>query len=117
MESTPMFPSMVGLPKREKGRVARALDLLQEMKAVVAEKGPLVPPKFAGKILAVSESRVHQLMDAGKLERVEFAEHVFVTESSLIAHAKSERRNGRPPKLPETAKDCWRVASEFAGGR
>lgn len=105
------FPFVESLPKREKSRVATLWDRFQEVKALTEVHGMLVPCQLAANLLGVSHQRVCQLMEAGKLERVDFGGHPFVTENSLHEHARSERKNGRPPKV-QTVRDVLKLASK-----
>lgn len=90
------FPFVEGLPKREKSRLQKLWDHFQEVKEISAEKGILVPVRLASSLGGVSVQRIDQLCVVGKLERVYVDEHPFVTEQSLLAWARSERKSGRP---------------------
>jgi hypothetical protein len=74
----------------------------------------LLPVTFCSALLGVSRQRVYQLMDEGRMERVEVHGQTFITEESLIAWARAEHKNGRPLKVPQTFKEGWTVAREFA---
>ena len=108
------FPFVEELPKREKSRLQKLWDHFTEVKAITAQKGLLVPVRFAANLVGVSQQRVDQLCDNGSLERVYVDGHPFVTENSLIEWAKSERKAGRPPKLPQNNTDAWQVAKTYA---
>jgi hypothetical protein len=105
------FPFVAGLPKRERSRFQKLQDEFAKVKAIVAEKGMIVPSRLASKLLGVSQPRIDQLMDAGILERVELDGHPYVTEASIVAFANTERKAGRPPKLP-TIKEAWEMSVE-----
>lgn len=92
------FPFVEELPKREKSRVMKLWDHFKEAKAIMAEKGMLVPVKLAGDIAGVSHQRILQLCQARTLERIELHGHPFITENSFVEWAKSERKAGRPFK-------------------
>jgi hypothetical protein len=111
------FPFASELPKREKTRLEALWEHFAELRAITAEKGMLVPSGLAAKILGVSRQRVFDLIQSGRLEVVEVNGHNFVPESSVIAYARSERKAGRPVKLPETKREAWRVSREFAAGK
>jgi len=106
------FPFVQDLPKRKQSLVERVWDRLKAFDAVVKEKGPVVTTRFAASLLGVSKQRIDQLMDAKKLERVDVDEHPFITQASIIELARSERKNGRPFKLPTTIREKWKVARE-----
>jgi hypothetical protein len=86
------------IPKREKSRLRTIWDCFQEQRRIQAEKGILVAYPIAASLLAVSVTRVDELARAGTIERYDFQGHRFVTELSLLAYAKTERKAGRPPK-------------------
>jgi hypothetical protein len=104
------FPFVEEMPKREKSRAAKLWDQFAELKAIVAEKGILLPPVCVAELLNVSRARVHQLTTTGQLERVEFRGQVFVTEASLLTWAKSEHKIGRPLKHLETVGGSIKTA-------
>lgn len=110
------FPFVATLPKREKSRVQRAFDILEEMRAAVEAHGVLVPCVLAAKIGGVSRQRVHELSEEGKLKRVEFDGHVYVTEASVVEWLKSERKSGRPVGFVKL-NGAWQVAREYAAGK
>jgi hypothetical protein len=107
------FPFVEKLPKREKSKLAKVWEDLQAFHALQKEHGILLTPRFAGALLGVGKSRIDQLMDVGKLSRVEFQGHPYIPEGSVIELARSERKNGRPFKLPTTAKEMWKVAKSM----
>jgi len=98
------FPFVESLPKREQRQVETVWDSLQSLKWLCQDKGLPVPPNVAADLLGVSRQRVHQMMKAGQLERVEFRGHPFILESSIRFLAETERKAGRPP-LPKPAKN------------
>jgi hypothetical protein len=108
------FGFLKELPKREKSRLGKVWDRLKAVRAAIEEKGALVPAVFASKLLDVSKQRVDALMKDGRLERVELDGHPFITERSIVAYASSERKTGRPLKLPETKREMWEAAKGVA---
>ncbi len=110
------FPAFVDLPKREKSKLSTVWDIFYEMSRIVDEKGMLVPQTFAAKVLGISKQRVGQLADAGKLEAIEFNGTRFITENSLVDHAKTERKVGRPysVKAP-TLRETYQMVKEMRG--
>jgi hypothetical protein len=103
------FPFVAELPKREKSKLAKVWDTFQELRAATAEHGSLVPTVMAANILGVSRQRVMQLVVDGKLISVCIHGQPFIGEKSLVEHARSERKTGRPFKIPETSGDMWRA--------
>jgi len=104
------FAFVSALPKREKSKLAKVWDTFNELRAAMASKGDLVPATMAAKCLDISRQRVWELMQAGKLDRVEVDGHVFVTADSVVALAKSERKAGRPFKTPTNYREAWKVS-------
>lgn len=117
------FPFVNGLPKREKSRFMTFWDRYCQFVKLSEDKGRLVPAGIAGKILGVSKQRVYDLIKNGSVEAVQFEGHHYLTENSLIAYAKTERKAGRPVKLADDAeregdlKASWRLARSFATGK
>jgi len=109
MELTAEFPFVEQFPKREQNKLERLWEGFENMKAVVEKHGLLVPPQLAADLLGVSRQRVHQLMEQGRMKRVEVLGQVFITEDDLHAFARSERKNGRPPKV-QTYGDVAKLA-------
>jgi hypothetical protein len=108
------FPFVEALPKREKSRFRKALDMFNEYSALTQQHGALVPPAFVGKVLDVSHQRVLQICDDGRLKRVEFYGHVYITRDSVIEFASLERKAGRPVKgASMDLKDCWNASKEI----
>lgn len=103
------FPFVEELPKREKGKIAKILDVFEELERVTKERGPMIPQTLAGDFLGVSRQRVGQLMDQGRLVFHEINGERFLFLSSLMEFAKQERRGpGRPKRSL--------VAAAMAGG-
>lgn len=101
------FPFVAELPKREKSKLATVWDRFKALSAVSKEAGCLVPPVFVASVLGISKQRVYQLGETGKLEVIRLEGQVFVTERSIIALARSERKSGRPFRTPETNREMW----------
>lgn len=94
------FPFVAELPKREKSRFQRVMDEFERFGEVQKQKGLLVPAHFASRILDVCKQRVTQLMDEGKLERIDFNGHPFITRNSIINYLKNNKgKVGRPRKV------------------
>lgn len=107
-----MFPDLptIKMPKRVRSK----WEDLNELCDLVEKHGPLIPLEMAAGLLDVSRQRVYQLVDAAKLETIEFREKRFVSEKCIRAFVEIERKNGRPPKLE--VKDVWRGARTLAKG-
>jgi len=112
------FPFVADLPKRERSKVGKLWDTFRELSRTLDAKGNVVPQGFAADLLGVSPQRVGQLLDAGKLEPVTVGGRRFVTEASILAHAATERKTGRPVKKlsnPEIWSAAKRSAAELTG--
>ena len=110
------FPFVSELPRREKSKVVKVWEAFRQMNAMRAEHGAPVPQKVAATLLEVSTTRIDQLVEAGKLTRVDFFGHVYITENSLVEHARSERKTGRPFKVLEecasSPRAAWKIARQ-----
>jgi len=98
------FPFVAELPKREKSKVAKAWEFFQELREVVRAHGAVIPLPLAAELVGVSRTRVSQLAHQGRFECVEIHGHLYLTEESVIAFAKSERVNGRHLKAMNGGK-------------
>lgn len=107
------FPFVAELPKREKSRLQQLWERFQEIKAIQDRKGTIVPPIVASELLGISRQRVHELMNEGRFERVEWRGQAFVTERDLLAYAESERKGGRPCG-PSNMREVVKVAVKGA---
>lgn len=87
-----------------------AWDLFNRMSEIQKREGMLVPVMLAAKVLNVSRTRIDQLVEAGSLNRIEVDGHVFLTENSVVAFAKTERKAGRPSKPSFTLSDAMDAA-------
>lgn len=105
------FPAFASLPKREKSKLQKVWDAFQELSRVTEQKGLLVNQSIAARVLDVSKQRVFELVRMGRLETHEFNGVPLVTENSILAFAKSERKAGRPRKIPTTFGETWKRAT------
>jgi hypothetical protein len=110
------FPFVAELPKREKSKLEKVWDHLAEVRAVTAQRGPVIPQIMAAHLLNIGRARVGQLVDDGKLETVLVNGVRYVTADSVEAWAKSNRgKGGRPRKVSnlELAKASLEGAREI----
>jgi len=107
------FPFVKDVPVREKGRMAKVWDHFQALKAVVAEKGMIVPQHLVAELLGVSRQRVCVLTDEGRFEVVMVGGVRYLTERSVVEFAKEERKAGRPPKIPTTTTEILSSAVKY----
>lgn len=110
------FPFAAALPKREKSKLVKLMDLVAEMKAIQATEGTLLPLRFAAKVIGVSRQRVDELVQVGTIRRFDVDGHSFVTENSVVDFCKSERKSGRPFKAP-TWKESLKLSRELLKGK
>ena len=105
---TAEFPFVERMPKREKSRWLKVWEAFQQYKPIQAEKGMLVPTRLAASILGVSKQRLFVLIDEGRLEIVVFNEEKHVTERSILAFCKTERKSGRPLNVDKlSVREMW----------
>lgn len=102
-------PDLSKLPRNE--RVARQVEA---MRAMMDKRGALVPLPLVAELLGVSKQRVHDIIAQGHLEKISIHGHRYVPEDSLVAYVNTERRNGRPPKLPKSATELAKIAIRAA---
>jgi len=102
------FPFVEQLPKRQKTKLVQVWELVQQMSEVIKTEGALLPPMLVAKALDLSRTRIDELCQDGRLKRMTIDGHVFITENSLVAFAKEERKNGRPLNLPTTLSETIR---------
>lgn len=107
------FPFVEELPKREKSKVAKIWDAFQVMRAATKEHGCMVPEVLAAKLANISKQRIAELAEKGTLERIQIAGHNYITETSFLNWVSTERKAGRPPKVP-TKADLWRTSVDTA---
>jgi len=113
------FPFVNALPKREKGRLQKLWDLLDEMQAASQAHGVLVPMVLASDLLGISRQRVHELVEGGRLKVVDVRGRRFLPRDEILAYASQERKAGRPPKVDsmtfrEAVKASVRIGREVA---
>lgn len=104
------FAFVGGLPKREKAKVRTAVDVLNEWREATKLHGSLVPRPLVARVLNVSQERVRQFIDEGRLQTVRVEGHDYVTEGSLVVLAKAERKHGRPFKVASEVQKSAAVA-------
>ena len=118
--STMELPFMADVPKRvtsSKSKMEIAICAVREMKQLVEKHGMLIPSIIASEVLGVSKTRVYELLKTGQLTPVRYGNYTYVTEDSLITFAKTERKAGRPPKMPETLNDTVAAAIRIGKDR
>ena len=112
------FPFVESLPRREKSKFAKLWDSFNEIRALQAKEGLLIPDAVASDLLDVSRVRIAELCDTGKLKRVMWHGRRFVTENSFCEYARSERKSGRPQKTIDACATnpltAFSVAKSFA---
>lgn len=110
------FPFVEAMPKREKSRTLKKWDVLMEFIGQVKQHGALIPTAAAADVLGVSRQRVDDVIRDGRLVAIKFGNHLYITEASLMQFAGTERKAGRPCKVPTfDAVDCVAVARGMAG--
>lgn len=106
------FPFLADVRKKTSPRLARVLDSVQAIRAAVDRCGALVPREMLPTLLDVSPQRIAQLVNEGQLAQEEIQGHRFVTEESLVAWVKLERKAGRPCKVKApTCQQSKEIAS------
>jgi hypothetical protein len=106
------FPFVESLPKREKSKLAKAWDSLREMASLSETEGQLLPVNLTCKLLDLSRTRVDEYCADGRLRRIKVADHVFITEKSVVELAQQERKIGRPLNVATTFKECLKRARQ-----
>lgn len=99
------------LPRNE--RVSRVCDAIR---AMTDQRGVLLPVPLVHELLGVSAQRVGQILEQGHLERVKIHGRDYIPEDSLVHYVNTERKNGRPFKMPgklDLAKRAYRAAKEI----
>jgi hypothetical protein len=91
------FPFVKDLPKREKSKVAKIMDVIHELEAVTKERGPIIPQGLIADVLGVSKQRVSALLDQGRMDYHTINGTRFVYSKSFREFARQERKVGRPP--------------------
>ena len=109
------LPFVADLPKREKSKVVRVWEAFQELTRISETEGIPIPQSFAARILDVSPQRVCDLANEGRLTVVQVNGTRFVTENSVVAYAKSERKAGRPlGKVLDSNESAAKIAAKLA---
>lgn len=111
----PEFPFVAELPKREQKRVATIWERWRVLSELTKTHGSLIPTTVAAALLGVSKARLCVLLNEERLERVRFDSYTYVTENSLLAFVKEERRVGRPPKNFDKSRGVVRTSLEVTG--
>lgn len=106
------FSFVEGLPKRQKSKLASVWELVRRMSEVSETEGALLPPMLVAKALNLSRCRIDQICEDGRLKRITIDGHVFITENSLVAFAKEERKNGRPLNISATWSESLKRAKK-----
>jgi len=109
MEATIDFPFVETLPKRKKGRLAKAWDEFDELRAVCGDRGLPLLIGHAAILLGVSVQRVQQLIYDGRFQPVIFQGRRYICEDDILAWARSERKHGRPGLSEGSALDVFRA--------
>ena len=117
VSATAEFRFVQDLPKRERSKLVNLWEQLKQhhatIAALTAEHGQLVPQSMVHGLLGVCNQRVSQLCQSGKLVKFEVGKASFITEESIVALAKSERKAGRPFKVKApTLGECANLARE-----
>jgi hypothetical protein len=106
------------LTKVQQERLRTVWQRWEEAKIIMRTKGALIPTGFAARLANVSRQRINQIVEDGRLERVEIDGHFFITEKSFDAWVASERKAGRrvtehlPPGVVGKGKWLAKNASE-----
>lgn len=89
------------LPKREKTKVRRLFDVLDDLDNTVKVRGALVPQVMVAEILGVQRQRVSTLIAAGRLEAIDVGGYKQVFTESIREFARKEPlKPGRPKLVP-----------------
>jgi hypothetical protein len=104
------MPYLSDLPMREKSKVSKLWDHLAEVKAIVREKGMIVPQHMVADLFGVSKQRVAGMIDQGHLDVIEIGGVRYVTESSLVAYASAERSKGGRPRKSLDSRSLWKTS-------
>jgi hypothetical protein len=96
------FKFMADMPKTAKALSVQ--DQFAAFKASIDKNGFPVPKVVAAKLADVTRARIGGLIKEGKLDVIELDGHSFVTENSLVAYMRSERKAGRPSKYVQAAE-------------
>lgn len=111
------FPFVEELPKREKSKLVKIWDQFKALSDAQKEHGILLPAVFVASMLGVSRQRVHTLGQEGRLKVIRIGGQPFITEESTIEYARSERKSGRPPNIPNNTREIFQRSMDAAKGR
>jgi hypothetical protein len=106
------FPFVESLPKREKSRVLKTLDLLVEFSDLQKKHGTLLPAPLAWGVLGVSRQRLYELLAEGRLKGIQHHGQWYIPEAEFVEFCKLERKSGRPFKRP-TFRECLTRGKEL----
>lgn len=90
------FPFLAEVPKRERSAILDGWAELEEFQEMVRQDGAAIPVTFAARLLDISRQRIYELIDSGRLQKMELAGHVFVNAESLRLWGEAEHKAGRP---------------------
>jgi len=99
------------LPKSEAKKVRTAVDVLAEWREATKKHGCLVPSPLAAKILNISRQRLHVYIQDGRLSTIVVEGHIYVIEKSLLDLANTDRKAGRPFRMPGVLARAGAIAS------
>ena len=99
------FPFVAELPKREKSKLVKLWDAFRELAEFQEQHGFPVPRTAAAALLEVHPTRIDQLIADGRLMPHKFHGHIYISQNSLVAHARTERKTGRP-QTQKLMDDC-----------
>lgn len=80
-----------------------AWEALKALKAASQSGGAWVPAGLAAEMLGVGKQRLYDLIEEGTIHGEKYHGHLFLSEDSVVAYAKRERKAGRPPKVQTIA--------------
>jgi len=113
---TAEFPFVEALPKVDESGLTRHERLqrrLSMIRTMAETDGQLIPVALAAELLTLSRQRIHRIVEQGHLKKVTIHGTSYVTENSLLDYITSERKAGRPPKIPSSVQDCAKLAVKF----
>jgi hypothetical protein len=114
------FPFVAELPKREKSKFSQVMEQIKALTAAQEKHGSLIPQTMAAALLQVSQQRVNQICQDGRLVVVDVGSQRLITEESLVAFCKLERKAGRPSGVKNTlevAKAAIQAGKQVFRGR
>lgn len=120
MEAVLEFPFTAELPKVAEvdesslSRPERLNRKLAAYRALVESKGDLLPFAMVAAILKVSRQRVHELVEQGHVERIEWEGHPYIVADTVVEYVNSERKAGRPVKCIKGTREIMSAAMTAA---